>query len=252
MKKLILSFLLPFCISTALAQKNRDSIIVSIDTINVHGKVVDEIGKPIVDAIVLSETLDKNNNYIQTRTNDEGLFKLNGINPKDILRIRKKEVAIEQPLKESRYLFIVMLPLNQLKLNTNSTPFTISAKRISAKQKYVFKKIDSAIYIVWHPFGHYWPASYPGGIEKFYDFIRKSIVYPEKAIKNNIEGLVAIAFTVNHNGTLSDISILRDIGYGCAEEVVRIIKSSKNWNPAMNGQSVNQRVSIEVPFKLID
>lgn len=252
MKKLILSLLISFCIQSAVAQTVGDSIIVSIDTINIHGKVVDEIGKPVVDAIVLSETFDKSNNYIQTKTNNEGLFKLNGINSKDIIRVRKQEVAVEQPLKGSRYLFIVMLPLHKFELNASQTPFHITAKKNSIKEKYVFKKVDKLPYVGWHIFGHYWRATYPGGTQMYYDFIQKNIVYPEKAIKNSIEGTVKIEFTVDHTGVIKDITILRDIGYGCAEEVIRVIKTSKKWNPAMNGLPVDQRLSIEVPFKLID
>lgn len=252
MKKLILSLFISFCIQSAIAQKVGDSLIVSIDTIHIHGKVVDEMGKPIVDAIVLSETFDKGNNYIQTKTDSEGLFKLNGINSTDIIRVRKKEVAIEQPLKGSRYLFIVMLPLNKLELNAVQTSFLISAKKNSVKEKYVYKRVDKLLYIGWHIFGHYSPATYPGGIQAYYNFIQKNIVYPEKAIKNNIEGTVKIEFTVDHTGAIKDISIVRDIGYGCAEEVIRVIETSKKWNPAMNGLPVDQRVSIEVPFKLID
>lgn len=252
MKKSILFVLFFLTTLSGLAQKIRDSITVSIDTVNITGKVVDEKGNPVIGATILSETFDKNYNYIRTMTNNNGYFKLSGISPKDIIRIRKDDVAIEHNLKGSRYLFIKVPPLSKKELNANLTPFYINAKRISAKEKYVFKRIDSAVYIGWHPFGHYSSANYPGGMQKFYDFIQKGILYPKAAIQNNIEGVVKIEFTVDRQGNCIDFLIVSDIGYGCAAEVLKVIKSSKKWNPAMNGLFVNQRISIEVPFKLTD
>ena len=89
-------------------------------------------------------------------------------------------------------------------------------------------------------------------LQKFYDFINNNILYPEKAIKNNIEGMVTVEFTIDTSGNYKDFIVIRDIGYGCSEEVLKVIKKSKKWNSALNGTLVNQRVSLEVPFKLLD
>ncbi|RZL55341.1 MAG: energy transducer TonB, partial [Pedobacter sp.] len=66
-------------------------------------------------------------------------------------------------------------------------------------------------------------------------------------------GMVKIAFVVKKYGGLKNIEIIRDIGYGCAEEVIRVLKTTeKKWNPASNIGLVDQRVVFQIPFKLKD
>jgi hypothetical protein len=234
-----------------MAQK-QDSITIAIDTINIYGRVVDELDKPIKDAIVLSETLNKDYTYISAKTNKEGYFMLLGIKPYDRLRIRTKTKAIEYNLNSSRYLLIKMLPMQKLELNAEKNNFTVEAKRTSNKEKYSYKTKDTILDFGRHPFGYYSSATYPGGLQKFYNQVKQEIVYPDKAIKSNIEGLVIVEFTIDIHGNYQDFQVIRDIGYGCAQEVLRVIKSSKKWNAAQYGDMVNQRVSLEVPFKLTD
>jgi len=251
MKFLFLVFI-TLIATTLKAQKVSDSVVTYIDTVNIHGKVIDEQGAPLKNVTVLSETFDKNNNYIQTKTDQNGSFKLNGIRATDWIRVRMEKMAVEKPLGGSRFLLIRMLPLEARKLNNYPVEFNISAKKISSKSKYLYKRKDSATYKGWHPFGHHKSAEYPGGNRKFYDFIKTYIKYPQKAIQNNIEGMVAVEFTIDTKGDYKDFSVIQDIGYGCSEEVISVIKSSKKWNPAFNGLAVEQRFTIEIPFKLID
>lgn len=71
---------------------------------------------------------------------------------------------------------------------------------------------------------------FPGGTEAFYnDFIKNNYRMP---IVKNLKGKVYISIIVETNGTLSDIKILRDIGYGTGEEAIRVLKLSPRWTPA--------------------
>ncbi len=248
---LLISF---FCLFTSVnyAQSKEDSIDVTIDTINIRGKVIDERGNPVSGAQILSETNDKDYGFIQSKTDIDGLFSLNGIAPKNRIRVRTKDYAVEQDLKGSRYLLITLSPLSKLNLIPDEQRLDITAKRTSARPKYTYKIKNKIVDYGFHPFGHYSQANYPGGISKFYTFVQKNVVYPEKAILNNIEGVVAIEFTVDKLGNLKDFLVVKDIGYGCSEEVLRVVKTSRKWNSAMNGLPVEQRVSIEIPFKLTD
>ena len=252
MKKLLLSTLISITYSISFAQKVNDSVLISIDTINVYGKLMDELGKPIYNALVLSETLDEDFNYIQTKTDKYGFFKLNGVKPIDRLRFRKEKLAVEYPLNGSRYLVVVMEPMAKLDLNSNKSSISVEAKRVSIKEKYTFKTKNTMRDIGRHPFGYTVDATYPGGLFKFYDFIKTNITYPEKAIKNNIEGMVTIEFTIDRAGNYKDFFVTKDIGYGCSEEVIRVIKKSKKWNSALLGNPIDQKISLAVPFKLFD
>jgi len=71
---------------------------------------------------------------------------------------------------------------------------------------------------------------FPGGPEALYnDFIKTNYRMP---IVKNLKGKVYISFMVEIDGTLSNLKILRDIGYGTGEEAIRVLKLSPRWIPA--------------------
>jgi len=95
------------------------------------------------------------------------------------------------------------------------------------------------------------PPAYPGGIEKFYEFLGKNIKYPPMAAENNIQGNVFVSFTVEKDGSLTDIKIDRKLGYGTDEEAIRVLKTSRRWNPGMqNGKPVRVKYNIPIKFSL--
>lgn len=95
------------------------------------------------------------------------------------------------------------------------------------------------------------PPSYPGGMAKFYDFLGENMKYPKAAIDNKVEGTVFVSFTVEQDGSLSDIKVDRKLGSGTDEEAVRVLSLSKRWNPGMqNGKVVRVKYNIPVKFKL--
>jgi len=68
---------------------------------------------------------------------------------------------------------------------------------------------------------------YPGGENELQKFIKKNLLYPKLALSNNIEGEVLIKYKINPNGNITNISIIKGIGYGCDKEAVRIVKKLK-------------------------
>ncbi|WP_410220352.1 TonB family protein [Pedobacter sp.] len=95
------------------------------------------------------------------------------------------------------------------------------------------------------------PPSFPGGIEKFYDFLSQNINYPKEAFENNIQGNVFISFIVEKDGSLADIKIERKLGYGTDEEAIRVLKLSKKWNPGqINQKPVRTKYNIPIKFTL--
>lgn len=63
---------------------------------------------------------------------------------------------------------------------------------------------------------------------------------------------VIVRFTVNIDGTISDITIDNDPGYGTAGEVKRVIRmTSKMWTPAkLNGEPIAYRTYRRVSFMI--
>lgn len=87
--------------------------------------------------------------------------------------------------------------------------------------------------------------------EKMLIFIYSNLKYPSKAREQKIEGDVHIKFNVEKDGSLSNFEILKDIGAGCGEESVRVIKMMPNWNPALvEGKPVRVQIVLPVKFRL--
>ncbi len=88
------------------------------------------------------------------------------------------------------------------------------------------------------------------GYESFYKLLGQETIYPRKAIQRNIAGKVFVEFVVSKNGELTDIKVIRGIGFGCDEEAIRVVKLSK-WEPGkQRGIPVNVRMTIPIQFKI--
>ncbi|MYF63525.1 MAG: energy transducer TonB [Rhodothermaceae bacterium] len=77
------------------------------------------------------------------------------------------------------------------------------------------------------------------------------VIYPESARRADIEGLVVVQFTVDEEGNPGDPVILRGIGGGCEEEVIRVITEHARFKPAISqGNAVPVRMAMPMLFKL--
>jgi periplasmic protein TonB len=94
------------------------------------------------------------------------------------------------------------------------------------------------------------PPAFPGGEKERMRFLQQNINYPPQAKQKKIHGTVYISFIVEKNGSISNIKLLRGIGYGCDEEAVRVVNSMPKWSPGkQNGVAV--RVQIVIPLVFI-
>ncbi|MDJ1469940.1 energy transducer TonB [Cytophagaceae bacterium DM2B3-1] len=92
---------------------------------------------------------------------------------------------------------------------------------------------------------------FPGGIPKLREFLQNNLHYPEVAKKLKIEGVVYIHFIITIDGTIDEIKVKRGIGYGCDEEVIRIIKLMPKWKPASSGgRNISSPYSLPISFVL--
>jgi protein TonB len=87
--------------------------------------------------------------------------------------------------------------------------------------------------------------------EGLYAYIEKNLKYPEAAKEANIEGKIAIEFIIEKDGSITNIKVRKDIGYGCGDEVVRILKEMPKWKPAMQrGKPVRFKYGKNIRFTL--
>ncbi|MFM2048016.1 MAG: hypothetical protein RI955_562 [Bacteroidota bacterium] len=90
-----------------------------------------------------------------------------------------------------------------------------------------------------------------GGEAALMKFISVNIKYPQVAKDAEIEGRVIVSFVVTTEGKLTDLKVLRDIGGGCGEEAIRVLKLSPDWKPGMqNGKKVNVKMVLPIKFSL--
>ena len=95
------------------------------------------------------------------------------------------------------------------------------------------------------------PPSFPGGERELLKYLAENIKYPPLARENNIQGSVALSFVIQKDGSVSDVSVLKDIGGGCGKEAVRVVNGMPKWSPGeANGHPVKVRYTLPVRFKL--
>lgn len=93
--------------------------------------------------------------------------------------------------------------------------------------------------------------AYPGGMPKFYAYLKKELKYPEVAKKNKIQGKVLLSFVIEKNGSLTDIVVIRGLSPETDREAVRVLKNSAKWAPAeKDGKPVRVKYSININFDL--
>jgi len=93
--------------------------------------------------------------------------------------------------------------------------------------------------------------SYPGGDDALYEYLGKSIQYPEIARDNNITGTVVIKFVVEKDGSITKASVLREIGGGCGKEALRVVNAMPKWKPGkQSGRPVRTEFTLPVQFIL--
>ncbi len=93
---------------------------------------------------------------------------------------------------------------------------------------------------------------FPGGPQAMYKFLGENIKYPVIAQENGIQGRVVCQFTVNKDGSLVDIEVVRSGGDASLDkEAVRVIKSMPKWKAGkQRGKPVRVKYTLPVNFKL--
>lgn len=95
------------------------------------------------------------------------------------------------------------------------------------------------------------PPTFDGGESGFNKFLSRTIRYPAVARQNNIQGRVIASFIVERDGSITHLRIIRGIGSGCDEEVIRVISLSPPWKPGhLNGKLVRVKYALPVAFAL--
>ena len=85
-----------------------------------------------------------------------------------------------------------------------------------------------------------------GGIDKFYDYIIAN--FDTQTVEK--KGQIIFEFTVNENGEVKNIKVVRDLGTNSAVELIRVLRKAPKWQPASRGgKPVSINLKMPLTFK---
>ncbi len=87
-----------------------------------------------------------------------------------------------------------------------------------------------------------------GDANEFSKWVNSKLVYPEIAKENGVQGRVTLQFTVNADGTVTNVKVLRGVDSSLDKEAVRVVSSSPKWTP---GKQRDRAVKVTYTFPVI-
>lgn len=97
-------------------------------------------------------------------------------------------------------------------------------------------------------------AEYPGGSSSMMKFLSANLRYPEKAIKEGINGQVRLRFTIDKKGKISDVMVVNGMSNcsECETEAIRVVKKMPKWKPAIyKGEKIHSYFLLPINFRLL-
>lgn len=92
-------------------------------------------------------------------------------------------------------------------------------------------------------------AYYPAGEMALYKYIFMNVKYSDEAKDNDVEGDVMTSFSVGIDSTVSNIIIIKGVGFGVDEEIKRILKDMKFAPAIQNGEKTKMNLMFNFPVR---
>ena len=107
---------------------------------------------------------------------------------------------------------------------------------------------DTGIYV---PGGVDEYPEFMGGAKAWSKYMERNLRYPSRAQDEGAAGKVFVSFVVEKDGSITDVSVIKGIGFGCDEEAMKVIKKSPLWKPGKNkGIPVRVRYNMAINFQI--
>lgn len=158
------------------------------------------------------------------------------------------EIALHQPEQTLLFSFIGMTSAEVRTLGKEEINVRLSPDVVSLSEVVVTGYSRSSSPTIETP--EYEMAEPEGGRKAFKKYLEQNVVYPKEALQNKVEGRVTVEFTIWPNGQLTDFQVIKGIGSGCDEELIRLIKHGPAWTPSKrNGQPVKETAKVRLKFE---
>lgn len=202
-----------------------DAVLPSAKTVKVKARIVDFSNKPVIGASVIIK-----GKTIGTISDLAGVFALDA--PEDAtlqisalgLRTRVFEVKnIRENMK------IQLLPVNA------GSP--VPHNQVEENEP-IFTVVENM-------------PEFPGGMKNLKEYLTTAIRYPEDAKEKGIEGRVSCRFTIQKDGSITDVEVIRGVDPSLDQEAVRMLEVMPMWKPGrQRGRNVAVSYTVPVSFRL--
>lgn len=92
---------------------------------------------------------------------------------------------------------------------------------------------------------------FPGGPAALTQWLNDHIKYPAIATDNNIQGRVLCTFTVERDGSITNVGVLKSVDPALDKEAIRVLKSMPKWYPGkQNGTHIRVKYTASVEFEI--
>ncbi|MBO8445078.1 MAG: energy transducer TonB [Bacteroidetes bacterium] len=92
------------------------------------------------------------------------------------------------------------------------------------------------------------PSFMGGDANAFSKWVNERLVYPEIAKENGVSGRVTLQFTVETDGRVTNVKVLRGVDPSLDKEAVRVVSMSPKWKP---GKQRDRAVKVTYTFPVI-
>ena len=92
------------------------------------------------------------------------------------------------------------------------------------------------------------PSFQGGDANQFSKWVNQRLVYPEMAKENGVQGRVTLQFTVEKDGSVTKVKVLRGVDPALDKEAVRVVSMSPKWKP---GKQRDRAVPVTYTFPVI-
>lgn len=186
-------------------------------TVTIEGFVKDSSQKPIQGAIISIQGTGR-----KVLSDEIGLFRIEAD--------YNHPITIRAERMENRLLNITTF------LQHPDEPYTVI----------MYRKNSTRIYSVVEEM-----PEYPGGMKAFVNYLKRKLVYPPQAKKENLEGVVAVQFVVEKDGRITSPTVVRSLRADMDSAALTAIRNMPNWIPAHeHGMRVRCKYSVPVQFKI--
>lgn len=117
--------------------------------------------------------------------------------------------------------------------------FSQTSQNDNSEKEVVAKSADAAVNMA----GVDRLPEFPGGQEKFYEYLSQNLNISEKGIS----GRMLLQFVIEKDGSIEEVKVIKDVGGTAAEKAIAVLRACPRWRPAeQDGRIV--RCSYQLPI----